>query len=198
MDLEQHIREHFESSASTALETSVAIAAEILQTARRVVATHEQQGKILICGNGGSAADAQHFSAELLCRYQRERPPLAAIALSADTATITATANDYAFEQIFSRQIHGLARPGDLLIALTTSGNSPNILEAVKMAADKGLNTVALTGCDGGDLAGLLGERDIELRIPSDSTARIQEAHAIIIHSICDLIDLHMTGEFRL
>ena len=198
MDLEQHIREHFESSASTALKTSAAIGAEILQTARRVVATHEQQGKILICGNGGSAADAQHFSAELLCRYQRERPPLAAIALSADTATITATANDYAFEQIFSRQIHGLANSGDLLIVVTTSGNSPNILEAVKAATVMGLDTVALTGRDGGDLAGLLGEGDIELRIPSHSTARIQEAHAIIIHSICDLIDLHMTGEFRL
>jgi D-sedoheptulose 7-phosphate isomerase len=198
MDLEQRIRQQFEDSASTALDTSAAIGAKILQAAQRMVTAHDRQEKILICGNGGSAADALHFSAELLCRYQRERPPLAAIALSADTATITATANDYAFGQIFSRQIDALGRPGDLLIAITTSGNSPNILEAVKAAAGIGLDVVALTGRGGGTLAGLLRETDIELRIPSDSTARIQEAHAIIIHSICDLIDLHITGEFQL
>ena len=122
MDLEKRIRQQFEDSASTALDTSAAIGAKILQAAQRMVTAHDRQKKILICGNGGSAADALHCSAELLCRYQRERPPLAAIALSADNATITATANDYAFDQIFSRQINALGRPGDLLIAGPAQG----------------------------------------------------------------------------
>ena len=198
MNPEQRIRQHFETSAATALKTQAAIGLQVADAARRIAAVYDNGGKVLLCGNGGSASDALHFSAELLCRYEKERQPLAAIALPADTATLTAAGNDYDFSQIFSRQISGLGRPNDVLIVFTTSGQSPNILEAAKAATAAGLGVIALTGRDGGPLAGLLGTNDLELRVPADSTPRIQEAHAIIIHCICDLIDLHITGETRL
>ena len=198
MNPEKRIRQHFETSAATALETGAAIGLQVVDAARRVATVYDNDGKVLLCGNGGSASDALHFSAELLCRYEKERQPLAAIALPADTATLTAAGNDYDFSQIFSRQISGLGRPNDVLIVFTTSGQSPNILEATKAATAAGLGVIALTGRDGGPLAGLLCTNDLELRVPADSTARIQEPHAIIIHCICDLIDLHVTGETRL
>ena len=198
MDPEQKIRQHFETSAAIALKTQAAIGLQVVEAARRIATVYDNGGKVLLCGNGGSASDALHFSAELLCRYEKERQPLAAIALPADTATLTAAGNDYDFSQIFARQIGGLGRPNDVLIVFTTSGQSPNILEATKAAASAGLGVIALTGRDGGPLADLLGTNDLELRVPADSTARIQEAHGIIIHCICDLIDLHMTGETRL
>ena len=186
MDPEQKIRQHFETSAAIALKTQAAIGLQVVEAARRVATVYDNGGKVLLCGNGGSASDALHFSAELLCRYEKERQPL------------TAAGNDYDFSQIFARQIGGLGRPNDVLIVFTTSGQSPNILEATKAAASAGLGVIALTGRDGGPLADLLGTNDLELRVPADSTARIQEAHGIIIHCICDLIDLHMTGESRL
>ena len=158
--------------------------------------TLDNGGKLLLCGNGGSAADAMHFSAELLVRFQKERKALPAVALVSDTATLTATGNDYAFDQIFSRQIEALAASGDHLVVITTSGNSPNILNAVAASREKGgVRVTALTGRDGGTLASMLDQGDYELRVPSDSTARIQEAHAIIIHCFCDLIDQHYCGE---
>ena len=198
MNPEQRIRQHFETSAATALETQATIGPQVANAARRIAAVYDNGGKILLCGNGGSASDALHFAAELLCRYEKERQPLAAVALPADTATLTAAGNDYDFSQIFSRQINGLGNPGDVLIVFTTSGQSPNILEAIRAATTAGLGVIALTGRDGGSLARLLDSTDLELRVPSDSTARIQEAHAIIIHCICNLIDLHATGEMRL
>lgn len=145
---------------------------------------------VYACGNGGSAAQAQHFSAEFLNRFERERRPLAAVALTTDTSTLTAIANDYSYEEIFSKQVQALGRPGDVLLALSTSGRSANVNRAVRTAQEQGLRVLALTGRDGGPLAALLRpERDLELRIPHANTARIQEGHLLLLHCLCGLID---------
>ena len=194
--MNQRIVDHFNQSAQTALASGESLADDILRASEAMLDTLDNGGKLLLCGNGGSATDAMHFSAELLVRFQKERKALPAIALVSDTATLTATGNDYAFDQIFSRQIEALAASGDHLVVITTSGNSPNILNAVAASREKeGVKVTALTGRDGGTLASMLNQGDYELRVPSDSTARIQEAHAIIIHCFCDLIDQHYCGE---
>lgn len=151
-------------------------------------------GKILSCGNGGSAGDAQHFSSEMLNRFERERPGLPAVALSTDTSTITSIANDYEYAEIFAKQVRALGQQGDLLLAISTSGNSENVLRAIVTAHEKGMAVVALTGRDGGKLAAMLGEKDRELRVPAESTARIQEVHLLIIHCLCDFIDTRLFG----
>jgi D-sedoheptulose 7-phosphate isomerase len=148
-------------------------------------------GKLLVCGNGGSAADAQHFSGELLGRFECERAGLPAIALHADTSTLTAVANDYGYDDVFARQVQALARPGDALV-ISTSGNSPGILRAAEAAQALGVPVLALTGRDGGRLAGLLGDSDLELRVPASATPRIQEVHILILHCLCELIDHHL------
>lgn len=145
--------------------------------------------KILSCGNGGSAADAQHFAAELICRFERERPALAAIALTVDTSALTAISNDYHYDETFARQIDALAKPADVLLAISTSGFSPNIVRAVEQAHEQKMIVVALTGRDGGQVAKILNDNDIEVRVPSESTARIQEIHLLTIHCLCDQID---------
>ena len=194
--MNQRIVDHFNHSAQTALASGESLADDILRASEAMLDTLDNGGKLLLCGNGGSATDAMHFSAELLVRFQKERKALPAVALVSDTATLTATGNDYAFDQIFSRQIEALATSGDHLVVITTSGNSPNILNAVAASrAKEGVRVTALTGRDGGTLASMLDQGDYELRVPSDSTARIQEAHAIIIHCFCDLIDQHYCGE---
>ena len=194
--MNQRIVDHFNQSAQIALASGESLANDILRASEAMLDTLDNGGKLLLCGNGGSATDAMHFSAELLVRFQKERKALPAVALVSDTATLTATGNDYAFDQIFSRQIEALAASGDHLVVITTSGNSPNILNAVSASQKKeGVRVTALTGRDGGDLASMLNQGDYELRVPSDSTARIQEAHAIIIHCFCDLIDQHYCGE---
>ena len=194
--MSQRIVDHFNQSAETALASGESLADDILRASEAMLDTLDNGGKLLLCGNGGSATDAMHFSAELLVRFQKERKALPAVALVSDTATLTATGNDYAFDQIFSRQIEALAASGDHLVVITTSGNSPNILNAVSASQKKeGVRVTALTGRDGGALASMLNQGDYELRVPSDSTARIQEAHAIIIHCFCDLIDQHYCGE---
>ena len=194
--MNQRIVDHFNHSAQTALASGESLANDILRASEAMLDTLDNGGKLLLCGNGGSATDAMHFSAELLVRFQKERKALPAVALVSDTATLTATGNDYAFDQIFSRQIEALATSGDHLVVITTSGNSPNILNAVAASREKGgVRVTALTGRDGGTLASMLDQGDYELRVPSDSTARIQEAHAIIIHCFCDLIDQHYCGE---
>ena len=194
--MSQRIVDHFNQSAQTALASGESLADDILRASEAMLDTLDNGGKLLLCGNGGSATDAMHFSAELLVRFQKERKALPAVALVSDTATLTATGNDYAFDQIFSRQIEALAASGDHLVVITTSGNSPNILNAVAASREKeGIKVTALTGRDGGTLASMLNQEDYELRVPSDSTARIQEAHAIIIHCFCDLIDQHYCGE---
>lgn len=145
--------------------------------------------KVLSCGNGGSAADAQHFSSELLNRFHHDRPGLPAIALTTDASTVTSIANDYAYEQIFSRQISSLGQAGDILLAISTSGNSANVVEAIKTAHTRNMQVIAMTGNAGGKIAGLMQERDVELRVPSSVTARIQEVHLLILHVLCRRID---------
>ena len=149
----------------------------------------QHDGRILSCGNGGSAGDAQHFSSELLNRFEMERPGLPAIALTTDSSTVTSIANDYRFEEIFARQISALAHPGDVILAISTSGNSANVLRAIEAAHERGAGVVALTGRDGGPMALKLMDDDVEIRAPSTVTARIQEIHLVAIHCLCDLID---------
>ena len=198
MDPERLVRDHFSVNVQTATATVEAIGDRIAQAAARAAQTLDNDGKILICGNGGSASDAQHFAAELVCRYERDRKALAAIALTADTAVLTAAGNDFDFSKIFSRQVQALGRSGDLLVAITTSGQSDNVSLAVETALEMGVQVVALTGKDGGKLAPLIANKGLELRVPSAVTARIQEAHAIIIHCICDLVELHTAGKLML
>ena len=151
-------------------------------------------GKVLSCGNGGSAGDSQHFSSELLNRFEMERPGLPAIALTTDTSTLTSIANDYSYEDIFAKQIRALGRQNDVLLAISTSGNSENVCRAIVAAHDRAMRIVALTGRDGGRMAALLQGDDVEIRVPANRTARIQEVHLVVIHCLCDLIDTTLLG----
>lgn len=153
-----------------------------------------QGHKILACGNGGSAADAQHFAAEMLNRFELERPGLPAIALTTDTSTLTSIANDYQFAEVFAKQVRALGRPGDVLLAISTSGESQNVIQAMAAAHDRDMCVVALTGRTGGRMAELLRDCDVEIRVPSSSTARVQEVHIMILHALCDLIDHGLLG----
>lgn len=195
MSIEQRIRGHFADSAQTKLAAVDAMAAPIAAAVEVMVASLRADGKIMACGNGGSAGDSQHFSAELLNRFERERRPLAAIALSTDTSTLTSIANDYSYQEVFSKQVFALGRKGDVLLAISTSGNSPNVMEAMKVAKEKGIRIVALTGKGGGKMAALLGPDDIHLCVPADRTARIQEVHLLAIHCLCDGIDQTLLGD---
>ena len=150
--------------------------------------------KILVCGNGGSAADAQHFSAEMLNRFEVERPGLPAIALTTDTSTLTSIANDHQFGEVFSRQVRALGQPGDVLLAISTSGDSQNVVQAMTAAHDRDLRVVALTGRSGGKIAELIRDTDVEIRVPSWSTARVQEVHIMVLHALCDLVDHRLLG----
>jgi D-sedoheptulose 7-phosphate isomerase len=152
-------------------------------------------GKIMACGNGGSAADSQHFAAELLNRFERERAPMAAMALTTDTSTLTSIANDYRYEDVFAKQVRALGRRGDVLLAISTSGNSANVMEAIRVAHEKGVHVVALTGRGGGKMTALLAADDIHLCVPAERTARIQEVHLLTIHCLCDGIDTLILGE---
>lgn len=189
MDPIDLVAARFRDSAQLKLASVDALAPAIARAGSLLAASLRGGGKLLVCGNGGSAADAQHFSAELLGRYERERDGLPAIALHADTSTVTAVANDYGYEQVFARQVRALGRPGDVLLAISTSGNSPGILRALEAAKQAGLGVVALTGRDGGALAPLLRPADIEIRVPAQVTARIQEVHILVLHCLCELID---------
>jgi D-sedoheptulose 7-phosphate isomerase len=175
-------------SASQALSAPVARAGLLLAEALRA------GGKVLACGNGGSAADAQHFAAELVNRFEIERPPLAAVALTTDSSTLTSIANDYAYEQVFSKQVRALGRAGDVLLAISTSGNSANVLAAVDAARELGLRVVALTGNTGGKMAARLGADDVHVCVPHKSTARVQEVHLLVLHCLCDAIDFQLFG----
>jgi D-sedoheptulose 7-phosphate isomerase len=189
------IEQHFAASIEAKQRTLQAVGPRIVQAAERLAGQLRQGGKILVCGNGGSAADAQHFAAELVNRFEIERPGLPAIALTTDSSALTSIANDYAFEQVFARQVRALGRPDDVLVAISTSGNSPNVMMAIQTARELGLITVALTGRDGGLMAGQLGDQDIEIRVNAVATARIQEVHILIIHCLCDLVDGLLFGK---
>ncbi len=187
--LETRVRSHFLDSIRTKQAALETLPEPILAAAELIHRSLRGGGKVLSCGNGGSAADAQHFSSEFVNRFERERPGLAAVALTTDSSSLTSIANDREFSRVFARQIEALGRPGDVLLAITTSGRSANILAAVATAAERGLATIALTGRDGGKLADMLSETDVEIRVPSDVTARIQEVHLLAIHCVCDLVD---------
>jgi D-sedoheptulose 7-phosphate isomerase len=194
MDLISRISENFSESAHLKLQCMDALAGPIASAAERMVQCLKRDGKILACGNGGSAADAQHFSAELLNRFEMERPALAGIALTTDSSTITSIANDYDFDQIFSKQVRGLGHSGDVLLAISTSGNSRNVMAAIDAAHECDMSVVALTGRDGGKMAEMLGPKDIQICVPANSTARIQEVHLLTLHCICDAIDCLLLG----
>lgn len=194
MDLVNRITQHFTDSAHLKLQALEVLAEPIAKASERMVQCLMSEGKIMSCGNGGSAADAQHFSAEMLNRFERERPGLAAIALTTDSSTVTSIANDYAFEQIFSKQVRALGQPNDLLLAISTSGNSKNILEAIHAAHDREIAVIALTGNGGGQIAECLYHSDIQLCVPSTVTARIQEIHLLTLHCLCDAIDYSLLG----
>ncbi len=184
-----NVKSIFDNSIKTKQEAKEQLSTPIT-TAIETIATALKKGnKILSCGNGGSAADAQHFAAELVCRFEKERPALAAIALTVDTSALTAISNDYHFDEIFARQIEALAKPDDILLAISTSGFSPNVIRAIEQAHEKKMTVVALTGRDGGKIAKILTANDIEIRVLSESTARIQEIHLLTIHCLCDQID---------
>jgi len=188
------IKRSFSASIETKHETLELLGNDILAAARLLSDTLLQGHRILSCGNGGSACDAMHFSSELINRFEMERPGLPAIALTADSATITSIANDYDYKLIFARQVRALGESGDALLAITTSGNSPNVLAAIDAAHDRDMRVLALTGKDGGLMPQHLQATDIELRVPSRSTARIQEVHLLMIHCLCELIDSRLFG----
>jgi D-sedoheptulose 7-phosphate isomerase len=194
LDLPARIRKHFSDSAELKMRALDVLAAPIARAVELMVKTLLADGKILSCGNGGSAADAQHFSAELLNRFERERPALAAIALTTDTSTLTSIANDYDYDQVFSKQVSALGNAGDVLLAISTSGGSRNVIRAMQAARERGMHVVALTGRGGGEMAKLLTAEDVHVCVPHKQTARIQEVHLLTIHCLCDGIDASLLG----
>jgi len=195
IDHQKRIKAHFADSARLKQEAADAMAPHIARAAGLLTDCLFADGKILSCGNGGSAADAQHFAAELVGRFERERPELPAIALSTDTSLMTAVANDYSFEQVFAKQVRALGGKGDVLLAISTSGNSPNVVAAVQAAQEREMHVVALTGKGGGRMGELLGPGDVHLCVPHDRTMRIQEVHLLTIHCLCDAIDATLLGD---
>lgn len=195
MNDEARICAHFEGTIAAQTRAREALPELVAQAAEKLAATLGAGGRVLVCGNGGSAADAQHFAAEFTNRFERERPPLAAIALTTDTSALTAIGNDYHFNQVFAKQVRALARPGDALVAISTSGGSANIVAAVEAAHEADAWVLALTGRDGGRLAVALGAEDMELRVPAERTAHIQEVHIVLLHCLCDRVDATLYPE---
>lgn len=193
--LEQRIQQQFFDSADLKYAAAEILAKPIADAVGAVVGCITAGGKVLACGNGGSASDAQHFAAEFVGRFERERPGLAAIALTTDTSILTAIGNDYDFNSIYSKQVQALGAPGDVLLAISTSGNSANVLAAVDAARAKEMTVIALTGRGGGKLRERLGETDVHICVPHERTARIQEVHILALHCLCDAVDLQLLGE---
>jgi len=194
VDTIERVKNNFRQSIETSIASADLLPAAIARAGALMVDALVAGHKILACGNGGSAADAQHFSAELLNRYLSERPNLPAIALTTDSSTLTSIANDYHFDDIFSRQLKALGQKGDVLLAISTSGHSRNIMKAVEVAQDRGMTVVYLSGRDGGNVAPLIRPEDVEIRVPAHATSRIQEIHGLVIHCLCDLIDHRLFG----
>jgi D-sedoheptulose 7-phosphate isomerase len=193
--LEQRIHQHFTDSADLKYKAAEGLSPLIAQAISAITQSLTNGGKVLACGNGGSASDAMHFAGELLGRLEQERPELACIALSADSSVMTALGNDYGYDHIFSKQVRGLGVAGDVLVAITSSGNSPNILKAVQAAHERDLLVIALSGKGGGKLTELLRDTDIHICVPSDRTIRVQEVHILAIHAICDGVDALLMGD---
>src|SRR5680860_1166553 len=198
-DEAEHVRETFAASIETKQQAAVTLAEPIVRAVDLIVEALLSGHKILSCGNGGSAGDAQHFSSEMLNRFERERPGLPAIALTTDSSTLTSIANDYSFDQVFSKQIMALGHAGDVLLAISTSGESASVLDAVIAAHERDMGVIALSGREGGRLGTLLrSKEDVEIRVASQSTARIQEVHLLVIHCLCDLTDRRLFGDLSL
>ncbi|QGZ53525.1 phosphoheptose isomerase [Paraburkholderia acidiphila] len=191
----ERIQQHFRDSAAITLAAMETLAVPIAAAVDTMFAALANSNKILACGNGGSAANAQQLAAELIGRFERERPGLPALALTTDASVLTAVANDYAYEQVFAKQVRALGQPGDVLLAITTSGNSVNVLAAIQEAHEREMVVIALTGKGGGDVNSVVADTDIQLCVPSDRTARIQEVHQLILHCLCDGIDAMLLGE---
>lgn len=195
MDHTAHVRRHFQDAIELKTRMSETLAPAIARAGEALAAALARGNKVLACGNGGSAADCQHFAAELVGRFERERPGLPAVALTVDTSALTAIANDYSYDEVFSKQVEALGREGDALLALSTSGNSRNVIAAMKAARARGMAVVALTGRDGGEMARLLGAGDHHLNVAHPRTMRIQEVHILALHCLCDTIDNVLHGE---
>lgn len=189
MESAELIKQHFNESIQTMMQATDALAENISFAGAEIVQCLLNNAKILCCGNGGSAGDAMHFTSEMINRFEAERPSLPAITLSADLNTLTAIANDYSYDEIYAKQIKALGHAGDILMAFSTSGNSRNVIEAIRTAQQRDMRIIALTGKDGGEIGNILSHDDIEIRVPANRTARIQETHLVIIHSLCDMID---------
>jgi D-sedoheptulose 7-phosphate isomerase len=195
MDFQQRVAQHFNHSIATKQGAAAVVAPAVVKASELITGALLQGRKVLCCGTAGSGGLAQYFASTLLNRYERERPGLPAIALNADTQAMTSIANDYTYREIFSKQLRVLAQEGDVLLVISATGNSRNAAEAIKASHDRGVSVVALTGRDGGELTELLNEDDVEIRIPAQSVARIQEVHLLVLHCLCDLIDIQIFGE---
>jgi D-sedoheptulose 7-phosphate isomerase len=195
MDLLARITQNFNESIETKRAALAAIGPSIARGAQLITGGLLEGRKVLACGNGGSAADAQHFASEMLNRFELERPALPALALTTDSSTLTSIANDYHYAEVFAKQVRALGQAGDILLAISTSGNSPNVVSAIEAAHQREMRVLALTGRDGGQMAGLLDGEDVEIRVPSASTARTQEVHILVIHCLCDLVDRQLLGQ---
>ncbi|HHK5986642.1 TPA: phosphoheptose isomerase [Neisseria subflava] len=187
--LQERVSAHFAESIRAKQEAEKVLVEPTVQAAELMLQCLMNDGKILACGNGGSAADAQHFAAEMTGRFEKERMELAAVALTTDTSALTAIGNDYGFDHVFSKQVRALGRAGDVLVGISTSGNSVNVIEAIKAAHERDMHVIAMTGRDGGKIAAMLKDTDVLLNVPYPRTARIQENHILLIHAMCDCID---------
>jgi len=194
MDLIDRVKGHFLESIAAKQDSMEPLSSAVAVAAERMVACFMNEGKILACGNGGSAADAQHFAAEMVGRFEKERPGLAAVSLATDTSALTAIGNDYDFDMVFSKQVRALGHTNDMLLAISTSGNSANVIEAIYAAHERGMGVIALTGKDGGKISEILSPEDILLNVPVMRTCRIQEVHILLIHAVCDAIDYMLLG----
>jgi D-sedoheptulose 7-phosphate isomerase len=188
-EIQSNLEKMFDDSIATKQAAKNVLIEPISAAVEMLISVYKNNHKTLICGNGGSAADAQHFAAELICRFEKERPSLPSIALTTDSSALTAISNDFSYTEVFARQVSGLGQQGDALLAISTSGNSANVIRAIEVAHDKKMTVIALTGKDGGKIAKLLNDNDVEIRVPTESTARTQEVHILALHCLCDQID---------
>lgn len=195
MDLAAHLRQHFDEGIELRQRMAETLPAQIARAGEALANALKSGRKALACGNGGSAADSQHFAAEIVGRFERERPGMPAIALTVDTSAITAIANDYDFDRVFSKQVEALGQPGDVLLAISTSGNSKNVMEAVKAAQAKAMVVIALTGRDGGAMGRMLRDGDFHLNVAHARTMRVQEIHLLVVHCLCEVVDNLIYGE---
>jgi len=195
MNLASHIRAHFDESIELKRRTAELLAPQIARAGEALAAALKEGNKVLACGNGGSAADSQHFAAEIVGRFERERPGMPAVALTTDTSAITAIANDYSYDVVFSKQVESLGRAGDFLLGISTSGNSKSVVEAIRAAQARAMRVIALTGRDGGAMAKMLGPQDFHLNVAHSRTMRVQEVHLLVIHCLCDAVDNVIFGE---